>query len=127
VTYESAYLDDVALGGLIRSADVVVLPYDSTEQVSSGVLVEAVAARIPVVATAFPHAVELLTDGPGLVVPHRNPAALATAIRRVLTKPGLLKHTGASQSMPRWPAVAEQYHALAEKLVDSRAVAPVHA
>jgi glycosyltransferase involved in cell wall biosynthesis len=121
VRYESAYLDDAALGELIRSADVVVLPYDSTEQVSSGVLIEAVAARIPVVATAFPHAVELLTDGPGLVVPHRNPAALATAIRRILTRPDLAaalrERTGAVEPTLRWPAVARLYQALAETLV----------
>ena len=129
VNYESAYLDDAALGGLIRSADVVVLPYDSTEQVTSGVLVEAVAARIPVVATTFPHAVELLTDGPGLLVPHKNPAALATAIRRILTKPDLAtalrERTTPAEPTLRWPAVAQLYHALAETLVaaDTRPVA----
>ena len=120
VTYQPAYLDDTALGALIRSADVVVLPYDSTEQVTSGVLVEAVAARIPVVATAFPHAVELLTDGPGLLVPHKNPAALATAIRRILTTPGLAadlrERTSPAAPTLRWPAVAQRYHALAETL-----------
>ncbi len=121
VTYRPGYLDDVALGELIRSADVVVLPYDSAEQVSSGVLVEAVAAGIPVVATTFPHAVELLTDGPGLLVPHRNPAALATAIRKILTNPGLAgslrERHGSAERTPRWPVVAERYHALAETLV----------
>jgi glycosyltransferase involved in cell wall biosynthesis len=121
VTYESAYLDDAALGELIRSADVVVLPYDSTEQVTSGVLIEAVAARIPVVATAFPHAVELLTDGPGLLVPHRNPAALARAIRRILTDPALAatlrERTGAAELTLGWPAVAQLYRALAGRLV----------
>jgi glycosyltransferase involved in cell wall biosynthesis len=121
VRYESSYLDDAALGALIRSADIVVLPYDSTEQVTSGVLVEAVAARIPVVATAFPHAVELLTDGPGLLVPHKNPVALATAVRRILTQPTLaatlLGRGGHAESALRWPAVAQRYHALAETLV----------
>jgi glycosyltransferase involved in cell wall biosynthesis len=121
VRYESSYLDDAALGQLIRSADVVVLPYDSTEQVTSGVLVEAVAARIPVVATAFPHAVELLTDGPGLLVPHRNPAALAAAIRRILTKPALAAalrdRNGPAEPTMRWPAVAQRYHELATTLV----------
>jgi glycosyltransferase involved in cell wall biosynthesis len=121
VRYESSYLDDAALGKLVRSADVIVLPYDSTEQVTSGVLVEAVAARIPVVATAFPHAVELLTDGPGLLVPHKNPAALATAIRRILTKPALaaslLGRNGYAEPALRWPAVAQRYHELAEGLV----------
>ncbi len=121
VNYRSAYLDDAALGELVRSADVVVLPYDSTEQVTSGVLVEAVAARIPVVATTFPHAVEMLSDGPGLLVPHKNPAALATAIRSVLTKPGLAttlrERTSPAEPTLRWPAVAQRYHALAETLV----------
>ena len=72
-----------------QRADVVLLPYDSREQVTSGVLIEAVAAGRPVVATGFPHAVELLADGAGLVVPQRDPAALAAALRRVLTEPGL--------------------------------------
>ncbi|MFD0522156.1 glycosyltransferase [Paractinoplanes durhamensis] len=127
VRYESAYLDEMALGELIRSADVVVLPYDSTEQVTSGVLVEAVAARIPVVATAFPHAVELLTDGPGILVPHRNPAALATAIRRIVTKPSLattlLARNGHAGPALRWPAVAQRYHELAATLVTADRVA----
>ena len=133
VNYESAYLDDATLGELIRSADVVVLPYDSTEQVTSGVLVEAVAARIPVVATTFPHAVELLTDGPGLLVPHKNPAALATAIRQILTKPGLAatlrERTSPAEPTLRWTAVAERYHALAQTLVaaDAPAVAGLRA
>ncbi|GIF01295.1 glycosyltransferase [Paractinoplanes rishiriensis] len=123
VTYVSAYLDDAALGKLIRSADIVVLPYDSTEQVTSGVLVEAVAAGIPVVATEFPHAVELLTDGPGLLVPHKNPAALARAIRRILTDPALAatmrERSGPAELTLGWPAVAQLYHALAARLVTS--------
>ena len=43
-------------------------------------LVDAVAAGRPVVSTAFPHAVELLGSGAGLVVPQRDPGALAAAI-----------------------------------------------
>jgi glycosyltransferase involved in cell wall biosynthesis len=125
VDYRSQYLDDAALGALIRSADVVVLPYDSVEQVTSGVLIEAVAAGVPVVATAFPHAVELLTDGPGLVVPHRNPRALATAVRKVLTRPALVRTTADAPTL-RWPAVAARYEALAEGLLAAapRAAAP---
>ena len=69
----------------MAAADVVLLPYDSTEQVTSGVLIEAVAAGKPVVATRFPHAVELLSDGAGIVVPHRDPIAIAEALRRVIS------------------------------------------
>ncbi|MEV0213748.1 glycosyltransferase [Micromonospora sp. NPDC050695] len=124
VDYQDVYHDQGTLGRLIRSADVVVLPYDSREQVTSGVLIEAVAAGVPVVATAFPHAVELLTGGPGLVVPHQNPAALAAAIRRVLTEPGLTARL-AGRVRPlaahlRWPAVAARYGVLADQLIEVR-------
>ncbi|MEU8372195.1 glycosyltransferase [Micromonospora sp. NPDC048894] len=124
VDYQNVYHDQATLGRLIRSADVVVLPYDSREQVTSGVLIEAVAAGVPVVATAFPHAVELLTGGPGLVVPHQDPAALADAIRRMLTEPGLgARLAGRVRPLAadlRWPAVAARYGALAERLVAAR-------
>jgi glycosyltransferase involved in cell wall biosynthesis len=124
VEFDPHYRDNASLSRLIKSADVVVLPYDSTEQVTSGVLIEAVAAKVPVVATAFPHAVELLTNGPGLVVPHRDPAALATAIGRVLTEAGLSAHlVGKSHDQATtllWPAVAERYAALAARLLDGR-------
>lgn len=121
VRYEPAFQDEHTLRRLILSADVVVLPYDSREQVTSGVLVEAVSAGIPVVATRFPHAVELLTRGPGLLVPHRDPARLAAAIRRILTEPGLAtKLTGRASTVTRslrWPAVAQRYDALADRIV----------
>ena len=65
----------------------MVLPYDSTDQVTSGVLVDSIASGRPVVATAFPHAVELLGSGAGIVVDHDDPDALVAALRRLLTDP----------------------------------------
>ena len=60
--FDAGYRDVPMLTDLIQSAAVVVLPYDSTDQVTSGVLVDAIASGRPVVATAFPHAVELLVQ-----------------------------------------------------------------
>ncbi|GAA4229280.1 glycosyltransferase involved in cell wall biosynthesis [Streptosporangium album] len=131
VRYDPVYRDNASLSRLIRSADVVVLPYDSPEQVTSGVLIEAVAAGIPVVATSFPHAVELLTGGPGLLVPHEDPVALATAVRRVLTEPGLaddlVNRTRALLPALLWPAVAARYDDLARHLLADRSPAVVAA
>jgi glycosyltransferase involved in cell wall biosynthesis len=95
VTFDDDYRDVPSLTALIRSAAVVVLPYDSTDQATSGVLVDAIAAGRPVVATAFPHAVELLASGAGIVVDHGDPDALALALRRVLTEPGLAQEMAA--------------------------------
>ncbi|WP_440068710.1 glycosyltransferase [Streptosporangium sp. OZ121] len=127
VRYDPVYRDQASLIRLVRSADVVVLPYDSHEQVTSGVLIEAVAAGVPVVATSFPHAVELLTDGPGLLVPHEDPAALAAAVRRILTEPGLAEdlrnRTHALVPTLLWPAVAARYEDLARSLLTRRPAA----
>ncbi len=121
VKFDATYRDLRSLTQLIQDAAVVVLPYDSHDQVTSGVLVDAVAAGRPVVATAFPHAVELLSSGAGIVVPHRDPAALAAALRRVLTEPGLAGAMAAEAARLApslgWPAVAEQYAALADHML----------
>lgn len=124
ISFDDTYRDLPALTELITSADLVVLPYDSEEQVTSGVLVDAVAAGRPVVSTAFPHAAELLATGAGIVVPQRDPGALASAIRSVLTDPGLAADMAAEARRLApglsWPAVASQYASLAERLVASR-------
>jgi glycosyltransferase involved in cell wall biosynthesis len=127
VEFEARYLDVPALNRVVAGADVVILPYDSREQVTSGVLVEALAAGKPVIATGFPHAVELLGGGTGLVVPHGDSAAMARALRRVLTEPGLAPRMSAQAAAlaPQllWPAVADRYRNLAGSLLDQRASA----
>jgi glycosyltransferase involved in cell wall biosynthesis len=124
VSFDDTYRDLASLTDLIRSADLVVLPYDSTDQVTSGVLVDAVAAGRPVVSTAFPHAVELLESGAGLVVPQRDSAALAAAIRSVLTNPDLAASMAAEARRLApdlsWTAVAGRYDELAGHLLAGR-------
>jgi glycosyltransferase involved in cell wall biosynthesis len=124
VRFVNAYLDEPALARLLERADVVLLPYDSTEQVTSGVLVEAVAAHKPVVATAFPHAVELLGTGAGLLVPTRDPAAIGAALHRVLTDPeqSLRMSAEAARLAPAlgWPAVADRYRTVVGDLLENR-------
>jgi glycosyltransferase involved in cell wall biosynthesis len=121
VQFEAGYLDAATLRQVVAEADVVVLPYESREQVTSGVLIEAVAAGRPVVATAFPHAVELLGGGAGLTVPHGDRAGLVHALHRVLSEPGLAasmigRGAGIAPEV-RWPAVAGRYRELARTLV----------
>ena len=123
VTFDDTYRDLAALTELISSADLVVLPYDSKDQVTSGVLVDAVAAGRPVVSTAFPHAVELLGSGAGLVVPQRDPDALAAAIRSVITDAELADEMAAEarRLAPElsWNAIAGRYDRLAARLLAS--------
>jgi glycosyltransferase involved in cell wall biosynthesis len=130
VELDDRYLDAGELADLVQRADVVLLPYDSHEQVTSGVLIEAVAAGRPVVSTAFPHAVELLGDGTGLVVPQRDPVALEAALRRALDEPGLADGMAdrAARKAPDllWGAVAARYRHIAESLV-AKSLVPLSA
>lgn len=131
VEFDDRYLDRQSLTALIRQADVVVLPYESLEQVTSGVLVDAVACGRPVVASAFPHAVELLGRGAGITVPHNDAAALAGALRKVLVHPAVAAglRAAARRIAPElsWNSVAQRYLELASGLahagpwVDERA------
>jgi polysaccharide biosynthesis protein PslF len=123
VTFDGHYRHQEALADLVASADVVLLPYDSTDQVTSGVLVEALAAGRPVIATRFPHAVELLKDGRGILVPHQDPTAIANALRTVLTR-RTAAAAGPDDSVATlaglWPAVADRYRQLADRLITVR-------
>jgi glycosyltransferase involved in cell wall biosynthesis len=127
VRFEGRYLTAAQLRPVVASADLVLLPYESREQVTSGVLVEAVAAGRAVISTDFPHARELLGGGVGLLVPPRDPAAIAAAVRRVLTEPGLadMLRRRASRLAPSlaWASVGEAYRGLAAEAVDRRALA----
>jgi glycosyltransferase involved in cell wall biosynthesis len=124
VHFDTGYRSVATLTELVLSAAVVVLPYDSTDQVTSGVLVDALASGRPVVATAFPHAVELLGSGAGIVVDHDDPDALASALRKVLTQPRL---AGAMAAEARrlapemaWSVVARAYLGLAQNVLMHR-------
>lgn len=133
VEFDSRYLDLATLIGTVRQADIALLPYESTEQVTSGVLVEAVAAGKPVVATRFPHAVEMLSGGAGSLVPHGDVAAIGQALRDLLTIPGLATEMARAATVTgaalHWPVVAKQYESMAASLAgrsDEIAALPLH-
>ncbi|HEY2765898.1 MAG TPA: glycosyltransferase [Pseudonocardiaceae bacterium] len=127
VRFDSRYLDAASLRRLVARAEVVLLPYDSREQVTSGVLIEAITSRTPVVATRFPHAVELLSDGCGVLVDHRDPRSIADAVRTVLTDraaaAGMAAAAGVAARNLGWSSVAQRYCRLATDL--TRTAAPV--
>lgn len=125
VEFEPAFAGPQRLRQLLREADVVLLPYDSREQVTSGVLTEALAAGVPVVSTRFPHAVELLGDGRGgILVPHENPAAIAAALTQIIVGPGVAEamsaHNATFATRVSWPAVAGKYRLLFDAVKDRR-------
>ncbi|MBU6347477.1 MAG: glycosyltransferase [Actinomycetales bacterium] len=113
VNFIDHYLTDSELDELITSADVVLLPYDSVEQVTSGVLVEALVAGVPIVATNFPHAREVLSDNSGILVKQRDALGIALAIRAILTsknRADAMRHRlNRKSNAYLWPAIGKKY------------------
>ena len=77
------------------------------------VLVEAMAAGLPVVASDIPGYREVVRDGTdGLLVPPKDPAALASSVRRILADPRLANRLRtealASAERYRWEVVTAQ-------------------
>ena len=121
VEFDDRYLDRGALARMVRSADLVALPYESVEQVTSGVLVEAIAASKPVIATPFPHAVGLLSQGAGMLVPHGDRDALSAALRLLLTDRRLATRMAKeAQRLANgwfWPTIGRRFGAMMSRLV----------
>lgn len=81
----AGWLDEPAKQRALRVADVLVLPSHAEGQPLA--VIEAMARGVPVVATAVGDIPELLACGAGLVVPLRDPPALAQALQAVLNGP----------------------------------------
>ncbi|HLQ77553.1 MAG TPA: glycosyltransferase [Terriglobia bacterium] len=81
------------VSNLLREASISVLP--SLSEGLSNVLIESMAAGVPVVATDVGGNPEVVQDGvTGILVPPRNPNALARAILQMLDDPGLAECMG---------------------------------
>ena len=74
------FVGRVELTRWLEASDAILAPYADPGKSASGTLPYALGAGRPVVATAFSHAREVLADGRGVVVPHGDPAALASAV-----------------------------------------------
>jgi len=80
---------------LMAKADVVVLP--SYREGMPRSLIEAAAAGLPIVTTDAPGCREVVEDGVnGILVPVRDSAALAAAIRKLVLDPALAARMGAA-------------------------------
>jgi glycosyltransferase involved in cell wall biosynthesis len=101
------------LAEFLSAADVYVTPYLNAEQIASGTLAYAVGSGKAVVSTPYHYARELLAEGRGILVPSRDPQAIARAVVDLLTDDGKRAtiQTRAAEygRAMAWPAVAGRY------------------
>jgi glycosyltransferase involved in cell wall biosynthesis len=116
VSFIDEYMAQRDIIELLLASDVYVTPYLDPQQITSGTLAYALGAGKAIVSTAYLHAKEALADGRGILVPFRDPAALAEAVISLLDHPDrrqALEHASyAYASDMSWPRTGEHWLAL---------------
>ena len=110
VHWIDAFVETGELLDLIEAADIYVTPYPGAAQSTSGTLSYAVALGKAVVSTPYVHALELLGEDHGVLVPFGDSAAIAREISALLDDPERLAALqGRAYARGRamiWPAFA---------------------
>ncbi|HDP77746.1 MAG TPA: glycosyltransferase [Mesotoga infera] len=84
VIFYNRFVSDEELREFLGMADVYVTPYLNETQITSGTLSYAFGCGKAVVSTPYWHAVELLADNKGLLVPFQDSRAMADAVVNLL-------------------------------------------
>lgn len=116
VKFNNRYLTDDELVQYLMATDVYVTAYHNPNQIVSGTLSYALGCGRAIVSTPYLYAKDALADGRGVLIPFRDPAAIAEAVMRLLSNPELReriqRQAFAYGKQMRWPRVAAAYQSL---------------
>lgn len=122
VEFINEFLSLDKLGDYLYMTDVYVTPYPNKNQAVSGTLTYAVGCGRAIVSTPYEYALEILSNGRGLIAQDSNdPKELAFLIEKIINDPALKqslerKAQELGQSMS-WNNVAKLYKSFLEELV----------
>jgi glycosyltransferase involved in cell wall biosynthesis len=113
IIFHNRFVSDEELGEFLAAADIYITPYLKPEQITSGTLAYAVGSGKAVISTPYWYANELLADGRGILVPWRDPEAIAREVIGLLgddaKRRALSERATACGAEMLWPAVARSY------------------
>lgn len=119
-------LDD--LKEFIGATDIYLTPYLNETQITSGTLAYVFGAGKAVVSTPYWHAQELLADGQGILVPFRDPHAIAEGVCAFLDDPARRQETCENAYRHGremiWPVVAQRFIESFQRAGADRKAAP---
>jgi len=87
VIFHNRFVSPEEMVEFIGAADIYVTPYRHEAQVVSGTLAYALGAGKAIISTPYWHAIELLDDRRGALVPFQNPEAIANKTIELLDTP----------------------------------------
>ena len=89
VIFHNHFVSPAEMLELIGAADIYITPYRYEAQVVSGTLAYALGAGKAIISTPYWHAIELLDDRRGALVPFQNPEAIARKTVELLDTPAI--------------------------------------
>src|SRR6202045_86815 len=89
VMFHNRFVSPDEMVQFIGAADIYITPYRHEAQVVSGTLAYALGAGKAIISTPYWHAIELLDDRRGALVPFQDPGAIAQKPIELLTTPAL--------------------------------------
>jgi glycosyltransferase involved in cell wall biosynthesis len=119
VIFHNRFVSQAELTEFLAAGDIYITPYLKPEQIISGTLAYAVGSGKAVISTPYWYARELLADGRGILVPWKDPAAIARETIDLLGDDAkrleLSRRAAAHGIGMKWPAVAQSYFASFER------------
>ncbi|MCC7383393.1 MAG: glycosyltransferase family 4 protein [Deltaproteobacteria bacterium] len=111
--FDNRFVSKEELTEFLSAADIYITPYHNPEQITSGTLAYAVGAGKAVISTPYAYARELLADGRGILVPWKDPEAIAREVIGLLDDEeklfALRQRAAAHGRSMLWPQVAQSY------------------
>jgi glycosyltransferase involved in cell wall biosynthesis len=89
VIFHNRFVSPEEMLELIGAADIYITPYRHEAQVVSGTLAYALGAGKAIISTPYWHAIELLDDRRGALVPFQNPGSIAQKTVELLDTPAI--------------------------------------
>jgi glycosyltransferase involved in cell wall biosynthesis len=93
VAFQNRFLSKMELIRYLQATDIYITPYPGANQISSGTLINALAAGRAVVSTPYLHAKEVLNNGRGVLCDFKNSASIADGIETLLSNENLKMKT----------------------------------
>lgn len=107
----------------LSEAELCITAYNKEQQITSGVLANVVGNGKVAISTPYWYARELLADGRGVLVPHRDPQAIAKEMNRLLCHEDerlqIAARALAFGKQMRWPNVATAYQRVFAQCLES--------
>ncbi|HLZ51429.1 MAG TPA: glycosyltransferase family 4 protein [Candidatus Acidoferrum sp.] len=128
VIFRNRFVSPREMIELIGAADIYITPYKHKEQVVSGTLAYALSAGKAIISTPYLHAIELLDDERGAIVPFDDPGAIAAKTVELLdnatARHAMRKRAYLYARDMVWGRVAQKYMKSFERIYNERSRNP---